>query len=142
MDQGLHEERCLAEQTHRSEGARRLDLSIRDFELLRVLGEGSLSTVILARRKATGTEHALKVIDKYYITRHNMTDAVIRERHVMDALDSDWVVRLHFTFQVRCCSRACARTRARGAMARGTLCTVARAARAPFTHCSCNYSLS
>ena len=79
---------------------RRLNLAIMDFELLRVLGEGSLSTVFLARRKATGTQYALKVIDKFYVKRHNMTDAVIRERHVMDQIDSDWVVRLQFTFQV------------------------------------------
>ena len=79
---------------------RRLDLDIREFDLLRVLGEGSLSTVLLVRRKATGTLHALKVIDKFYIKRHKMTDAVIRERHVMDSIDSEWAVRLQFTFQV------------------------------------------
>ena len=78
----------------------RLDLTIQDFDILKVLGEGSLSTVFLVRRRATGTEHALKVIDKYYITRQNMTDSVVRERHVMDKMHSEWVVKLQFTFQV------------------------------------------
>ena len=78
----------------------RLDLTIQDFDVLKVLGEGSVSTVFLVRRRATGTEHALKVIDKYYITRQNMTDSVVRERHVMDKMHSEWVVKLQFTFQV------------------------------------------
>ena len=78
----------------------RLDLSVHDFEVVRVLGEGSLSTVFLALWKAKGSQHALKVIDKTYIARHNMTEAVIRERHIMDRLVSDCIVELQFTFQV------------------------------------------
>jgi 3-phosphoinositide dependent protein kinase-1 len=56
--------------------------------------------VFLAKRKSDGAEFALKVIDKAYIARHKMTHAVIRERNVMDQLDSDYIVQLKFTFQV------------------------------------------
>eukprot|EP00892_Ulva_mutabilis_P009716 jgi/Ulvmu1/7116/UM034_0022.1 len=79
--------------------APRLDLSINDFELIRVMGDGSLSTVFHAIRKKSGDALALKVIDKIYIHRHKMTDAVIRERNIMDSFDSPLVVRLKFTFQ-------------------------------------------
>jgi serine/threonine protein kinase len=68
-----------------------------------VLGEGSFSTVFLAKRISDGAEFALKVIDQVYIARHKMTQAVIRERHVMDMLVSDYVVDLKFTFQVLGC---------------------------------------
>jgi 3-phosphoinositide dependent protein kinase-1 len=78
---------------------RRLNLSVAAFELTRVLGEGSMSTVFQAQLKETGQVYALKVIDKLYIQRHKTTDAVIRERHIMDKLHSDLVVRLRFTFQ-------------------------------------------
>lgn len=77
-----------------------MDLKISDFELVRVLGEGSLSTVFLAKRLETGTEHALKVMDKMYLQRHNMVDSVIRERSVLASISSPCVVRLQFTFQV------------------------------------------
>jgi 3-phosphoinositide dependent protein kinase-1 len=63
------------------------------------MGDGSLSTVFHAICNKTGKAYALKVIDKFYIQRHKMVDAVIRERRIMDQLHSDLVVRLHFTFQ-------------------------------------------
>lgn len=77
----------------------RLQLSINDFELVRVMGDGSLSTVFHAVLKKSGEVFALKVIDKIYIHRHKMTEAVIRERNIMDSFDSPLVVRLKFTFQ-------------------------------------------
>lgn len=74
-------------------------MNINDFELVKVLGEGSMSTVFQALLKKTGEVVALKVIDKLYIQRHKTTEAVIRERNIMDRLHSDLVVRLRFTFQ-------------------------------------------
>lgn len=63
------------------------------------MGDGSLSTVFHAVLKKSGEVFALKVIDKIYIHRHKMTEAVIRERNIMDSFDSPLVVRLKFTFQ-------------------------------------------
>lgn len=63
------------------------------------MGDGSLSTVFHAVLKKSGEVYALKVIDKIYIHRHKMTEAVIRERNVMDSLDDPFVVSLKFTFQ-------------------------------------------
>lgn len=47
----------------------RPQLSLADFELLRRIGDGSFSHVVLARHRATGQEYALKVVDKQYILR-------------------------------------------------------------------------
>lgn len=47
----------------------RLQLSLADFELLRRIGDGSYSHVVLARHRETGVEYALKVVDKQYILR-------------------------------------------------------------------------
>lgn len=47
----------------------RLLLSLADFELLRRIGDGSYSHVVLARHRETGQEYALKVVDKQYILR-------------------------------------------------------------------------
>lgn len=46
-----------------------MQLSLADFELLRRVGDGSYSHVVLARHRASGKEYALKVIDKQYIMR-------------------------------------------------------------------------
>ena len=47
----------------------RLQVSLADFELLRRVGDGSFSHVVLAQHRATGQEYALKVVDKQYIVR-------------------------------------------------------------------------
>lgn len=49
--------------------ARRLQLSLANFELLRRIGDGSYSHVVLARHRESGLEYALKVVDKQYILR-------------------------------------------------------------------------
>lgn len=86
----------------------RLNLSIADFEFKRVLGEGSMSTVFHAVLKKTlgddkmlqaGAECAMKVFDKFYIQRHKMTTSVVRERHIMDKLHTDYTAQLKYTFQ-------------------------------------------
>jgi serine/threonine protein kinase len=43
--------------------------SLADFELLRRIGDGSYSHVVLARHRASNKEYALKVVDKQYIVR-------------------------------------------------------------------------
>ena len=48
---------------------RRLQATLADFELIRRIGDGSFSHVVLARHRATGQQYALKVIDKQYIQR-------------------------------------------------------------------------
>jgi serine/threonine protein kinase len=77
----------------------RLALTIGDFDLLRRIGDGSFSHVVLARRRATGLEYALKVIDKHYITRHNMVGYIQNERLLLDRLDNEGIAKLCFTFQ-------------------------------------------
>lgn len=46
-----------------------MQVALADFELLRRIGDGSYSHVVLARHRSTGREYALKVIDKAYILR-------------------------------------------------------------------------
>lgn len=46
-----------------------------------------------------GAECAMKVIDKFYVQRHKMSESVVRERHIMDKLQTSCTVRLKYTFQ-------------------------------------------
>lgn len=93
------EDQVWACHTHGPTHACRLNLKITDFDVLAIMGEGSLSTVVKALWRDCQQVYAIKIIDKVYIARKGMLDSVIRERAVMDAVRSDLCVRLCFTFQ-------------------------------------------
>ncbi|GJP33721.1 hypothetical protein CLOM_g18241 [Closterium sp. NIES-68] len=98
-------------------GAPRLALSARDFTYGRLLGLGSYSKVVLARRKPSraacsndavynegegcppGTECALKIMDKRHIVKEKKVAYVKMERMILDRLRHPGIVRLLFTFQ-------------------------------------------
>lgn len=77
----------------------RADYTLADFELMRRLGDGSYSQVVLARHKTTGQEVALKIMDKRYLLRHNMVEYIRQERGLMDRLRHPGIARLLFSFQ-------------------------------------------
>lgn len=75
------------------------NFTIQDFELGKILGVGSYSKVVRARKKDTGAIYALKIMDKKFITKENKTAYVKLERIVLDQLDHPGIIRLFFTFQ-------------------------------------------
>ncbi|XP_073504199.1 3-phosphoinositide-dependent protein kinase 1 [Phyllobates terribilis] len=70
-----------------------------DFKLGKILGEGSFSTVVLAKEISTGREYAIKILQKRHIVKENKVPYVTRERDVMSRLDHPFFVKLYFTFQ-------------------------------------------
>lgn len=70
-----------------------------DFKFGKILGEGSFSTVVLAKELATGREFAIKILQKRHIVKENKVPYVTRERDVMSRLDHPFFVKLYFTFQ-------------------------------------------
>ncbi|PNJ16967.1 PDPK1 isoform 8, partial [Pongo abelii] len=58
-----------------------------DFKFGKILGEGSFSTVVLARELATSREYAIKILEKRHIIKENKVPYVTRERDVMSRLD-------------------------------------------------------
>ncbi|GJE95514.1 kinase-like protein [Phanerochaete sordida] len=72
-----------------------------DFEFGRVLGEGSYSTVMLARHRATGREYAIKVLDKGHLKRNNKLATALAEKNTLVRLGAEHpgIVHLHWTFQ-------------------------------------------
>ncbi|GBF94960.1 3-phosphoinositide dependent kinase [Raphidocelis subcapitata] len=79
--------------------APKLQLTVADFDVLRRLGEGSFSTVILARYRADGREYAVKMINKSLVVRNKVIDYIRNERTILDRLHHPGVAELHFTFQ-------------------------------------------
>ncbi|TWW81425.1 3-phosphoinositide-dependent protein kinase 1 [Takifugu flavidus] len=70
-----------------------------DFKFGKILGEGSFSTVVLAREQATGKEYAIKILEKRHIIKENKVQYVKRERDLMSILEHPFFVKLYFTFQ-------------------------------------------
>lgn len=57
--------------------AYRLQISLSDFEILRRLGDGSFSTVVLAKYKGDGRLYAVKIVNKSLILRNKVCQAVL-----------------------------------------------------------------
>ncbi|KAL6457252.1 hypothetical protein MHYP_G00342150 [Metynnis hypsauchen] len=70
-----------------------------DFKFGKILGEGSFSTVVLAKELSTGKEYAMKILEKMHIRKENKTHYVKRERDILSSLHHPFFVKLYFTFQ-------------------------------------------
>jgi len=74
-------------------------LSIDDFEMKTLLGEGAYAKVFCARSKRNGKEYALKILDKKFIARHRKEQLIVNEKKVLSVLRHPGCMRLHATFQ-------------------------------------------
>ena len=79
-------------------GAMVKSLKINDFQMLGKLGAGGFGTVMLARKKATNTLYALKMISKSRMARKGFAEQVIAESEAMQALTHPFIVRLFGAF--------------------------------------------
>ncbi|KAJ8968076.1 hypothetical protein NQ317_010765 [Molorchus minor] len=75
--------------------------SASDYIFGKVLGEGSFSTVYLAKDVHSNKEYAIKVLEKAHIIREKKTEYVMREKEVLRILGNScqYFVRLYWTFQ-------------------------------------------
>ncbi|CAI9728956.1 3-phosphoinositide-dependent protein kinase 1-like [Octopus vulgaris] len=70
-----------------------------DFIFGKVIGEGSFSTVYLAKEINTEKEYAIKVLEKKHILREKKTQYVMREKEVLARINHPFFIRLYYTFQ-------------------------------------------
>lgn len=79
--------------------APRVTLTIKDFDVLGRIGDGSFSTVFLARQKQSGKQYAIKMMNKHLVMRNKMVEYIKNERFILDKFDDAGIAKLHFTFQ-------------------------------------------
>lgn len=82
-----------------SNAGKQLKKTPNDFIFGKVIGEGSFSTVFLAKEISTGTEFAIKVLEKKHIMRERKTQYVMREKEVLMKINHPFFIRLYYTFQ-------------------------------------------
>lgn len=76
--------------------------SLKDFELLRVIGRGSYAKVLMVELKSTRRIYAMKVIKKELVTDEEDMDWVQTEKHVFEtASNYPFLVGLHSCFQTK-----------------------------------------
>jgi CRP-like cAMP-binding protein len=76
-----------------------LKLRKADLKLVRVLGKGAFGKVYLVRYKANNIKYALKCIKKEKVIASRLTEHVVREKEVMEHLQSPFLVSLAASFQ-------------------------------------------
>ncbi|XP_070560294.1 protein kinase C iota type-like [Ptychodera flava] len=75
-------------------------ISLKDFELIRVIGRGSYAKVLMVELKKTKRIYAMKVIKKELVTDDEDIDWVQTEKHVFEtASNHPFLVGLHSCFQ-------------------------------------------
>ncbi|XP_074647208.1 3-phosphoinositide-dependent protein kinase 1-like isoform X2 [Tubulanus polymorphus] len=70
-----------------------------DFKFGKLIGEGSFSSVFLAKEISNGKEYAMKVCDKAQIIREKKVAYISREKEILYRINHPFFVKLHFTFQ-------------------------------------------
>ena len=76
-------------------------MHIADFDVGKLLGEGSFGTVYLCRQCATGQEFAVKVLTIAQITRHKygMTSVVTEKKALVLLATHPSIIKLYFAFR-------------------------------------------
>jgi len=76
-------------------------VTIRDFDLVKVIGQGSFGRVFLVRRVGVPDDkvYAMKVLKKAELTKRNQIEHTHSERRILANLSHPFIVSLKFAFQ-------------------------------------------
>jgi serum/glucocorticoid-regulated kinase 2 len=78
---------------------KRKQISAGDFQMIKVIGRGGFSRVLLIRKKDTGRLYAMKIVKKNKIIREKKIKPILSERAILETLDHPFIVKLHWAFQ-------------------------------------------
>jgi hypothetical protein len=69
-------------------------ITMKDLDMVRILGAGTFGKVWLVTRKGQKEAYALKVQVKKQLIEYNQADGVIREKNIMAQLDSPFIIKM------------------------------------------------
>ena len=74
-------------------------VSIEDFEIIKGLSSGAYGKVCLVKKISSGDYFAMKIIDKEITAEKSQESFIRSEVTIMRNLDSDYIVKLYYSFQ-------------------------------------------
>jgi len=80
---------------------KKIHVSIDSFELLKVIGKGSFSNVVLVRKKDEGKIYAMKILNKQELKKRNQVEHTITEREILSKHQHPFIVKLYYSFQTQ-----------------------------------------
>ena len=72
-----------------------------DFNLLKVIGQGSYGKVFLVQHKETSTTYAMKVLKKDELKKRNQVEHTMAERRILEKILHPFIVSLRYSFQTK-----------------------------------------
>ncbi|KAI9107942.1 hypothetical protein K1719_020815 [Acacia pycnantha] len=76
-------------------------VSIEDFEILKVVGQGAFAKVYQVRKKGTSEIYAMKVMRKDKIMEKNHAAYMKAERDILTKIEHPFIVQLRYSFQTK-----------------------------------------
>ena len=73
--------------------------SVKDFNLLAVIGKGTYAKVLLVRSKKDNQVYAMKVLKKKYIMEKNQANNIMTEKNILAHINHPFLVHLQSSFQ-------------------------------------------
>lgn len=74
-------------------------VKFKDFEIMKVIGEGSFGRVFKVRKIDNGEVLALKVMKKQTLINNNQVKYAVSEAEIMKELDHPYILKLMYSFQ-------------------------------------------
>ncbi len=81
---------------------KRAKLNKNDFEKMKSIGVGAFGEVSLVRKKGLkdSEPYAMKTLKKSHVKKKKQVAHVIAEKDILAEANNDWIVKLHYSFQV------------------------------------------
>ncbi|KAK8806980.1 hypothetical protein WA158_003739 [Blastocystis sp. Blastoise] len=76
-------------------------ITVKDFEILKVIGKGSFGKVFQVRKKDSGKIYAMKVLKKSCIEKKHQIEHTKTERNILGKVSHPFIVNLNYAFQTR-----------------------------------------
>ncbi|VVB12790.1 unnamed protein product [Arabis nemorensis] len=94
---------CLEDETEKAleEGEAASGVGIKDFEVMKVVGQGAFGKVFQVRKKGTSEIFAMKVMRKDKIMEKNHGEYMKAERDILTKIDHPFIVQLKYSFQTK-----------------------------------------
>jgi protein-serine/threonine kinase len=73
-------------------------VSLKHFEVLKILGRGSFGKVLLVEELKSKVLYAMKILKKIAIKSQNQKIHTRNEREILEVLDHPFLAKLHYAF--------------------------------------------